>query len=113
MPNETISDRMSFYTEPKSYQKTALSDLQGAWENLRVALVEADTVEDRDRLLFHVDEAMSWESVRNLDQMRSTLVLIRNIAMQSKVPNEIVEWIEIVQEDLEEVFLAIAEGEKL
>ena len=26
---------MPFYTEPKGYAKTALSDLQGAWLNLR------------------------------------------------------------------------------
>jgi hypothetical protein len=28
---------MSFYTEPTGYQKTIVSDLQGAWENLREA----------------------------------------------------------------------------
>ena len=104
---------MSFHTEPTHYEKTALSDLQGAWGNLRATLVEADDVENRDRLLFHVDEAMSWESVRNLDRMRSILVLIRNIATQSTVPEEVLEWIEMVQEDLEEVMLAIAEGDKL
>lgn len=80
---------------------------------MRAALVEANGVENRNRLLFHVDEAMSWECVRDLDRMRSTLVLIRNIANQSKVPEEVLEWIEMVQEDLEEVMLAIAEGEDL
>jgi len=32
---------MAFYTEPKGYEKTALSDLQGAWGNLRHEVVEA------------------------------------------------------------------------
>jgi hypothetical protein len=104
---------MSFHKEPEYYEKTALSDLKGAWGNLRLALVEANDVENRDRLLFHVDEATSWECVRNLDRMQATLALIRNIAVQSKVPSDILEWIEIVGEDLEEVFLAISEGEKL
>ena len=31
---------MSFETEPTGYAKTALSDLQGAWGNLRDAVVE-------------------------------------------------------------------------
>jgi hypothetical protein len=29
---------MSFYTEPTGYEKTIMSDLQGAWENLRAAV---------------------------------------------------------------------------
>lgn len=31
---------MSFKIEPTGYAKTALSDLQGAWGNLRDAVVE-------------------------------------------------------------------------
>jgi len=53
---------------------------------------------------------MSWESVRNLEQMRKTLLLIQNIAAQSEVPDEVTEWIQIVREDLDEVFIAIEEG---
>ncbi|MBW1717255.1 MAG: hypothetical protein JRJ77_15770 [Deltaproteobacteria bacterium] len=93
---------MPFYKEPEIYGKTALSDLQGAWQNLRNEVV---------RLLFHIDEAMSWESVRNLEHMRKTLLVIQNIAAQAKAPEDVIEWIEIVREDLDEVFAAIAEGE--
>ena len=31
---------MSFYTEPTGYEKTIVSDLKGAWENLREAVAE-------------------------------------------------------------------------
>jgi len=31
---------MSFYTKPTGYEKTIVSDLQGAWQNLREAVVE-------------------------------------------------------------------------
>jgi hypothetical protein len=31
---------MAFMTEPTAYHKTALSDLQGAWQVLREAVVE-------------------------------------------------------------------------
>jgi len=101
---------MAFFTEPTGYEKTALSDLQGAWGNLRNEVVEAGPFPEWERILFHIDEAMSWESVRNLEQMRNTLLLIQNIAAQSEVPDEVVEWIEIVRQDLDEVFIAIEEG---
>ncbi len=102
---------MAFDTESKYYEKTALSDLQGAWGNLRDAVVESAGFPRWDDLLFHIDEAMSWESVRNLARMRSTLTLIRNIVVQSAAPEEVLEWLEIVTEDLDEAFEAIARGE--
>ncbi len=103
---------MAFPTEPTSYEKTALSDLQGAWVGLREAVVKAFGFPDSDKLLFHIDEAMSWESVRNLESMKSTLLLVQNVISQSDVPEEIIECLGDVRESLEEVFLAIKEGEK-
>ncbi|MFC1835506.1 hypothetical protein ACFL2Q_12340 [Thermodesulfobacteriota bacterium] len=55
---------MKFYEEPPHYEKTILSDLQGGWGNLRQAVVENHPFLGSDKLLFHIDEAMSWESVR-------------------------------------------------
>ena len=103
---------MSFPTEPTSYEKTALSDLQGAWISLREAVVENFGFTDSDKLLFHIDEAMSWESVRNLNRMKSTLLLVQNIISQSDTPEEIMECFVEVRESLEEVFSAMKEGEK-
>jgi hypothetical protein len=103
---------MGFPTEPTSYDKTALSDLQGAWTSLREAVVDNFGFPDLGKLLFHIDEAMSWESVRNLERMKSTLLLVQNIISQSDTPEEIKECVGNVRESLEEVFLAIAEGEK-
>jgi hypothetical protein len=74
-------------------------------------VVEKHPFPEWEQLLFHIDEGMSWESVRNLDSMKATLLLIYNIATQSDTPPEIVEWIDTVWNDLEEVFAAIAEGE--
>jgi hypothetical protein len=101
---------MSFNTEPTEYVKTAFSDLQGAWGNLRNEVVKNFGFPDSDKLLFHIDEAMSWESVRNLKKMESTLLLIRNIAAQTESPEEVLELIDDVRESLEETFEAIAEG---
>ena len=103
---------MRFSTEPSGYYKTALSDLQGAWGNLRDTVISNFGFPDSDKLLFHIDEAMSWERVRDLKSMKETLLLVHNIAARS-APAEVNECVGIVRESLEEVFLAIARGEKL
>ena len=104
---------MAFITEPTGYHKTALSELQGAWGNLRTSVVENFGFPASDKLLFHIDEAMSWECVRNLKLMKETFLLVQNISIQSKAPEEIIEMIDGVRENLEDVFAAIKEGEKL
>ena len=101
---------MSFNTEPTGYEKTALSDLQGAWGNLRSAVIDNFGFPDSDKLLFHINEAMSWESVRNLKTMEVTLLLIQNTAAQTESPEEVVEWLEDVRESFEGTLEAIAEG---
>jgi hypothetical protein len=93
---------MKFYEEPPLYQKTILSDLQGAWGNLRQAVVENHPFPGSDKLLFHIDEGMSWESVRNLRQMRNTLLLIQNLAHTNNAPDEVMELIDDVLETLKE-----------
>ena len=103
---------MGFTTEPTSYAKTAISDLQGAWISLRDAVVDDFGFPDSDKLLFHIDEGMSWESVRNLNQMKSTLLIVQNIISQSDAPEEIKKCFVAVRESMEEVLSAMAEGEK-
>lgn len=68
-----------FYTEKNSYKKTSLSDLQGAWENFRELLLGMHPFEDSNRVLFHVNEAMSWEIVRDLNEMKNIHLLVKNI----------------------------------
>jgi len=101
---------MSFETEPTGYIKTAISDLQGSWGNLRDAVVENFGFPNSDKLLFHIDEGMSWESVRDLNKMKSTLLLVQNIAQQTDAPEEVIEWVNDVRQSLEAAFKAIAEG---
>jgi hypothetical protein len=104
---------MEFTKEPTGYEKTALSDLQGAWSNLREAVVSNFGFPDSDRLLFHIDEAMSWESVRDLKRMQSAFLLVQNISGQTNAPKDVIESVDMVREQLEGVFSAIAEGKKL
>jgi hypothetical protein len=101
---------MSFIQEPTHYQKTVLSDLQGSWSLLRETVVNNFNFENADKMLFHIDEAMSWESVRNLTIMKATFILIRNIALHSKASESILAAIDQVQYDLDETMQALAEG---
>jgi hypothetical protein len=102
---------MGFETEPTGYEKTALSDLQGAWTNLRNEVVKQFGFPNSHKLLFHIDEAMSWESVRDLSKMKLTLLIIQNITAQVKAPEEVREWVHLVRESLDEAILAIKGGE--
>ena len=94
---------MPFTQEPTGYKKTILSDLQGQWSLLRKTVVEAGGFKGWDRAIFHIDEAMSWETVRNLRRMPSLLLIIRNICKQGKAPDEVLENIREIDEILKEV----------
>lgn len=104
---------MTFIKEQTSYNKTILSDLQGSWSNLRTAIVDHFGFPNSDKLLFQIDEAMSWESVRDLNHMRKIFIVVKNISSQNDVPEDVTECITMVGEDIETVFSAIREGEKI
>ena len=94
---------MPFTQEPTGYEKTILSHLQGAWSLLRESVVDAAGFKVWDRAIFHIDEAMSWETVRNLKRMPPLLLIIRNICMQDKAPEEVLENIRELDAILKEV----------
>ncbi len=98
---------MPFTEESTGYEKTILSDLQGAWILLRESVVDTGGFQGWDRVLFHIDEAMSWESVRNLKRMPPLLLIIRNICKQGKATQEILENIQGVDDILKEVLSEI------
>ena len=66
---------------------------------------------DWDRALFHIDEAMSWESVRNLQHMRKSLVLVRNLLGQDAVPSTVKECLEVVNGLMNETLHTLKDGE--
>jgi len=101
---------MGYDTEPNGYQKTILSDLQGTWQCLRQEVAENPGFDGWERALFHIDEAMSWESVRNLRQMQRSLLLVRNILRQTDVPDGVTECMEAVNELMAETLEALAKG---
>jgi hypothetical protein len=87
---------MGFPTEPSGYEKGIFTDLQGAWESFRHAVVESGGFEGADRVLFHTDEAMSWETVRNLGWMPDLLLVVRNLCVQGNAGAEVMESLEIL-----------------
>ena len=102
---------MGFDVEPTGYEKTILSDLQGAWQCLRQEVAENPGFDGWARALFHIDEAMSWESVRNLRHMQGSLLLVRNILQQADVPEGVAECLDTVSALMDETLEALAEGE--
>ena len=102
---------MSFYKEPTHYKKTALSDLQGAWTILRDTVVKNFGFPGSDKIIFHIDEAMSWECVRDLNRMYPLINLIHNLANQNEAPESVLEAIIEVRNDFEEVRTALSKGE--
>ena len=100
-------ESMPFTQEPTGYEKTILSDPQGAWSLLRDSVVDAAGFEGWNRAIFHIDEGMSWESVRNLKRMPPLLLIIRNICVQGKVPQEVLENIQQLDIILKEVLSEI------
>jgi len=102
---------MSFEVEPTGYEKTVLSELQGAWQNLRDEVAEQAGFPNWDRALLHIDEAMSWESVRNIQHMRKSLVLVRNLLGQDGVPVTVKECLDVVNDIMTEKLHAPDEGE--
>jgi hypothetical protein len=97
------SNDMPFNEEETGYEKTILSDLQGAWVCLRDSVVELFGFDGSDRALFHIDEAMSWEVVRDLRQMSPLVLVIRNICVQGNAPRGVIESIDEVDNTLKEV----------
>jgi hypothetical protein len=102
---------MGFDVEPIGYEKTILSDLQGAWQCLRQEVAEHPGFDGWERALLHIDEAMSWESVRNLRHMQRSLLLVRNILQQADVPDSVTECLDEVSALMDETLEALARGE--
>ena len=98
---------MTFNEEKTGYEKTILSDLQGAWGCLRESVVKSFGFDGSDRVIFHIDEVMSWEVVRNLRQMPPLLLVIRNICVQGKAPQEVIENLNDIDDILKEVLAEV------
>ena len=102
---------MPFIEESTGYEKTILSDLQGAWSVLRDSVADAAGFEGWDRTIFHIDEAMSWESVHNLKQMLPLLLIIRNLCTQGNAAEDVLENIPLCIVNESVVRLGIVKGE--
>ena len=73
------------------------------WKHMKDrSIAGAAGFEGWNRAIFHIDEAMSWETVRNLKRMPPLLLIIRNICNQGKAPVEVLENIRELDEILKE-----------
>lgn len=94
---------MTFDEEKTGYEKTILSDLQGAWKNLQDSVIESLEFYGSNRAILNINQAMSWEIVRDLRRMPPLLLVIRNICAQGGAPHEVIENINYVDEILKDV----------
>lgn len=101
-----------FEAEIGFYMKGILSDLEEAWSLLRQSIVELPSSEHQQRLLFHVDEAISWDRVRDLVSMSPLLHLIRHMIQQSdaEIPNGVREKLEDLQVIFDEALGCLVES---
>lgn len=104
---------MAFQEEPIHYIKSILFDLQGSWILLRESVVNMRPSDIQQRLLFHIDDAMSWESVRDLNQMQKSIVLITNIIQQNCLDESVIEWLEEVRNIFNRVMVRINAVERI
>ncbi len=102
---------MTFVKEETGYAKTAISDLQGAWILLRDQVVEEFGFKRSEKVLFHIDEAMSWETVRNLKLMEPLILIIENILRQSDCSEELLYLAQNVRGYYKDTLEAMKEGE--
>ena len=56
---------MAFYEEPGHYEKTILSDLQGAWSNLREEVVANHPFAGSDKLLFQAHPVFAYVQLKS------------------------------------------------
>ena len=76
---------MKFNIESTMYEKTILSELQGAWSIFRQAVVEKAGFKGWEKVMFHTNEAMSWEIVRNFKLMPPLVLIIADNYLKYKV----------------------------
>jgi len=95
---------MTFNEEPTHFEKTILSDLQGAWSVLRSNIANGPYFDGCDRLIYLIDEAMSWEVVRDLKRVPPLLLNIKNIAALNNVDESIMEELHEIEDILKEIF---------
>ena len=94
---------MNFQPTPTGYEKTILSDLQGAWNNFRQSVVESIGFVNADKVLFYTDEAMSWEVIRDLKLMPPLILSIRNLCNQGKAPEDVLMFLNKINDTLAEI----------
>lgn len=88
---------MPVITQPLKFKKTGFSDLQGAWTVLRYVALQHQGP-NADKILYYIDEAMNWESVRNLQRMKASFLHVQNLAVADKAGIQMLEAIEDVRQ---------------
>jgi len=77
---ESKGDAMGFTTEPAGYPKPYFRIFRVHGKSF--VSLSSTAAASGTAIAFHTDEAMSWETVRNLNRMPPLVLIIRNLCMQ-------------------------------
>lgn len=91
--------------EPMPYLEAIFSDLKITFSCLRDVVFKLPQSNIRSRLLFQLNEAISFESIHDFSRMKNAFLLIKTIVWQEKLSGELLDWID----DLEVCFSDISE----
>ncbi len=80
---------MAISKESTRYEKTVLSDLQEAWEKLRDSVFRYSDFEGCNLAVLRINEAMSWEVVRDIKRMGPLLAEIGEVCARGNADEEI------------------------
>ena len=104
---------MRYDIESTTYLESILSDLKITLSCLRDTIFKLPVSNIRDRLLFHINEAMNLDSVRDLPRIQYAFLSIKNIVQQENMTGELLDFIDDIYVLLDEVFEAVHAGKKL
>ena len=100
---------MAFAKESLGFEKTILSDLQEAWEDLRESVVRYWDFDGSNLAILYINEAMSWEVVRNFKRMEPLLAKIGNICARAEADEDILKNVERVDQILKKAVSEVSD----
>jgi hypothetical protein len=100
--NKSRGTNNELYNRTNRISKDRTVGSSGSLAGICESVVDSGGFENWDRVLFHTDEAMSWETVRNLNRMPPLVLIIRNLCIQGGASSEIMLNLEEITNILEE-----------
>ncbi len=100
---------MAISKESTGFEKTIFSDLQETWEKLRDSVFRYSNFDGCNLAVLRINEAMSWEVVRDMERMGPLLADIGDVCVRGNADDDILDNIGKVDAALRKVLPEIPE----